>query len=77
MQERFTEEQYAIMDEYLSDAGYASCEAWAEDSDYFAIREPEGTSWVDAHGNGVDIRVQLWFALEAAQEVAEESRIGV
>jgi hypothetical protein len=32
---------------------------------------------LDEHGNPVDIEVQLWFAIEAAQEVAEESKIGV
>jgi hypothetical protein len=85
MSDKFTQQQYEIMEKYLDDNGYGTYKAWAEDSDYVELREPVATSegwlhtseWLDEHGNPVDIEVQLWFAIEAAQEVAEESKIGV
>jgi hypothetical protein len=85
MSGKFTQQQYEIMEKYLDDNGYGTYKAWAEDSDYVELREPVATpegwlytsEWTDEHGNPVDIEVQLWFAIEAAQEVTEESKIGV
>lgn len=79
MSDKFTQQQYEIMEKYLDDYGYGTYEAWADDSGYTYHNEadyPE-RQWMDEHGNYVDIEVQLWFAIEAAQEVAEESKIGV
>ena len=79
MTDKFTQQQYEIMEKYLDDTGYGTYETWADDSGYtnhYEADYPE-RQWMDEHGNYVDIELQLWFAIEAAQEVTEEAKIGV
>lgn len=62
-----SDEEYAVMEDFLDNTGYGTLRQWAIESDY-VLDDEEYDGWIDEDGNPVDLFVQLWIAIEASKQ---------